>query len=277
MGVFDAVFASSVRQTVLLELQASPRQRRDLLDDVDASKSAVYNALNELRDRDLVREGRSRRWETTGLGDIVADYVTEREHANDVLSTHADFWTGHDPTVIPSGFRESLGVLKGCSHLTAPDTEPFRIIGEVVDVLERAAYVDLVTPIYHDRYAKALERAATASSPPNRGDAADVRLVLATDVLTEVEERDDADWDDDNPAVRIADPGFSLLVTDETTMLALPDDDGEYDPGEKLRADTDDAREWGRRLFEHFWRSATPIEAINAMDATEPPSSNVHQ
>jgi predicted transcriptional regulator len=250
MGVFDAVFASSVRQTVLAELGERPRQRRDLLDDVDASKSAVYNALNELRDRDLLREGRSRRWETTGLGDLVADYVADRDRASEVLSTHADYWATHDPDALPAAFRASLGALAGAELLESPASEPFRVVGRVVDVIERADRVALATPIYHDRYAAALERTAAD---------ADVRLVLAPSVLDEVDGREDADWDAVDLTVRVADPGATVLVTDEVTLVALPREDGTHDLEAKLLADADRARDWGRRLFAEHWRTATPL------------------
>ncbi|MFC6953992.1 helix-turn-helix transcriptional regulator [Halorubellus litoreus] len=253
MGVFDAVFASSVRQTVLAELSERPRQRRDLLDDVDASKSAVYNALNELRDRDLLREGRSRRWETTGLGDLVADYVADRERAGEVLSTHAEYWATHDPEALPEPFRASLGALAGAELLESPTSEPFRVVSQVVDVIERADRVALATPIYHDRYAAALERTAAD---------ADVRLVLAPSVVEEVDGREDADWDAVDPAVRVADPGVTVLVTDEALLFALPREDGTHDPEEKLLARSDRALDWGHRFFEHHWRTATPVEAL---------------
>jgi predicted transcriptional regulator len=253
MGVLDAVFASSVRQTVLAELSERPRQRRDLLDDVDASKSAVYNALNELRDRDLLREGRTRRWETTGLGDLVADYVTARERTGDVLSTHTEYWATHDASAVPGSFRTTLGALAGADRLSSPDAEPFRVADTVVDVIERADRVALATPIYHDRYAAALERTACE---------AEVRVVLAPSVVAEVEGREDADWDAENPPVRVADPAASLLVTDDSVLLALPREDGTHDPEETLLAETDRAREWGRRLFEHHWRAATPLESL---------------
>lgn len=251
MGVFDAVFASSVRRAVLAELSERPRQRRALLDDVDASKSAVYNALNELRDRDLLREGRVRRWETTGLGELVADYVAARERTGDVLSTHAEYWATHDPTALPESFRTTLGALAGAERLSSPDAEPFRVASTVVDVVERADRVALAAPIYHDRYAAALERVACEG---------EVRLVLAPSVLAEVGGREDAD----DPAVRVADPAATVLVTDDSLLLALPREDGTHDPEAKLLADTDRAREWGRRLFEHHWRAATPLDSLEA-------------
>jgi predicted transcriptional regulator len=259
MGVFDAVFASSVRQTVLLALRDRPRQRRDLLDDVDASKSAVYDALNELRDRDLLREGRSRRWETTGLGDVVADCVADRKRTGDVLAAHAAYWQAHDPSALAEPFRTSLGALADAELLSSPDAEPFRVVGTVVDVIERADRVALATPIYQDRYAAALERVAEESR---------VRLVLAPAVLEDVAGREDADWDADNPAVRVADPGCTVLVTDEAVLLALPRKDGSHDPEEKLLARTARARSWGERLFESVWRDATPLRAVESPPST---------
>lgn len=259
MGVFDAVFTSSVRQSVLAELGERPRQRRDLLDDVDASKSAVYNALNELRDRDLVREGRSRRWETTGLGDLVADYVAQRERTSAVLEGHADYWTAYDPSGLPEPFAASLGALAGCDRLTAPDAEPFRSITEVVDIIESAETVSIVAPMYHDRYAAALECAAVD---------ADVRLVIDETVLHDVEGREDADWDADNPEVRIASTAFMIIVTDEALVLALPREDGSFDIEGKLVARGARALEWGERLFEHVWRAGTPLSELEQRATT---------
>lgn len=253
MGIFDAVFASSVRRTVLAELGERPRQRRDLLDDVDASKSAVYDALNELRDRDLLREGRARQWETTGLGDLVVDYVEDRERTGDVLSAHAGYWATHDPTALPEPFRASVGALAGADRLRAPGAEPLGVVGTVVDVIERADRVALATPVYHDRYAAALERTACE---------ADVSLVLAPSVVEAVAAREDADWDAITPTVRVGDPAASLLVTDESLLLALPREDGTHDPEAKLLAETPRALDWGRRLFERHWRAATPPDSL---------------
>lgn len=254
MGVFDVVATSAVRRAVLLELHDRPRQRRELLDDVDASKSAVYDALNELRDRDLLREGRRRRWETTGLGDLVADHVARRERASDVLAAHAEYWRTYDPSVLPEPFRASVGALAGCERLQAPEAEPFRTVTQVAEVIERADRLGLVAPMYHDRYAEAVECAAVD---------ADARLLLDGTVFHEVSERESADWDDDNPRVRVADAAFVLVVTDDAVVLALPDEDGSFDLDCKLKATSDRALDWGRRLFEYAWREGTPLEAVD--------------
>jgi len=253
MGAFDAIGSSAVRRTVLLELHERPRQRRDLLDDVDASKSAVYDALNELRDRDLLREGRRRRWETTGLGDLVADQVARRDRASDVLDAHAAYWRTYDASVLPEPFRASVGALAGCERLTAPDAEPFRTVSRTAAVIERADRLGLVAPMYHDRYAHAVECAVVD---------ADARLLLDGTVVHGVEGREGADWDADGPAVRVGDVGFVLVVTDDALVLALPDEDGSFDLDCKLRATGDRALDWGWRLFEYAWRAGTPLEAV---------------
>ncbi|NHN41544.1 hypothetical protein G9C85_07820 [Halorubellus sp. JP-L1] len=259
MGVFDVVFASSVRQTVLLELRDRPRQRRALLDDVDASKSAVYDALNELRDRDLLREGRTRRWETTCLGDLVADYVADRRRTDDVLSAHASYWRDHDASVLPEPFRASLGALAGAERVSSSsssETESLPAASSVVDVVERADRVALATPVYHDRYATALERAARS---------ADVRFALAPAVIETAAGRADANWNADGLGVRVADPGCTVLATDEAMVLSLPREDSSHDLAEALLARTDRARAWGDRLFESVWREATPLRALESL------------
>jgi predicted transcriptional regulator len=282
MGVFDAVFASAVRQSVLLELHERPRQRRALLDDVDASKSAVYDALNELREYDLLREGRTRRWETTGLGDVVADYVVERQRASDVIDTHRSFWASHDPGVLPAPFRDSLGALADGTHIAPADTDESNAgdaaVETIATTIERASHVALLAPTYPARYARAIERAADTTPHPESSDAADVRLVLARDALTDADAADAPDVPthvaEETPGtsatVRVDDPEFFLLVTDATLVLGLPPDGDDTtadpNPDAYLRVDTPRARDWGTRVFEHCWRDATPLASVPAID-----------
>lgn len=121
-------------------------------------------------------------------------------------------------------------------------------------LIERAGRVGLVAPMYHDRYAAALERAAVG---------ADARLLLDSSVLHEVEEREGADRDADNPRVRVADSAFAMVVTDDALVLALPDADGSFDLDGKLRATGDRALDWGNRLFEYAWSEGAPLDATD--------------
>ncbi|WP_267640839.1 helix-turn-helix transcriptional regulator [Haloarchaeobius amylolyticus] len=250
MAILDTVYTSSVRQAVLRTLRDDPQTRRHILDEVDASKSAVYNALNELRDRRLVAERDDRVWETTGLGDLVADQVDDRERTARVLDDHGDYFASHDAAALPRWFRQSLGALAGCEHLTAPSSDPYRVVRRTATVIEEAESLDVLTPIYHDRYADAI-RSVT--------DRTQIRLGLDASILSEVESQEADDWDHENPTVRIHDHDFALTVTHDAVMLSLPREDGSYDAQTKLVARSDAALAWGRRLFESCWGAATPI------------------
>jgi predicted transcriptional regulator len=167
-----------------------------------------------------------------------------------VLDEHDDYFASHDAAALPRWFRQSLGALAGCEHLTAPESDPYRVVRRTATVVADAEELAVLTPIYHDRYADAFRGVA---------DRTQTRLALHADILSEVEAREADDWDHENPAVRIHDHDFALTVTHDTVMLSLPREDGGYDAQTKLVAGSEAALEWGRRLFESCWREATPI------------------
>jgi predicted transcriptional regulator len=70
----EFVTGSSVRSDVLRAVVDGTRSTSSLLDEVDASESAVYGAVNELRDRGLLTENGD--LAVTGVGEIVRDVLT---------------------------------------------------------------------------------------------------------------------------------------------------------------------------------------------------------
>lgn len=245
-SVVGYVQSSGVRASVLRAVERGATATDEILSDVDASESAVYNALNGLERRGLVRsDDGSRR--LTGSGQIVADVLAQNEAVCDLLSH--EYWETHDASALPQRFRLGLAALSNAEILEADDTSPYQIVSEVLERVESASVVDVVTPIYQPEFASAMP------------DSEQARLIVDEEVIERaLDDSDDAaeTRSYEETEIRVADVDVAFGVTENSLMLSLPTLEGSYDSRAEIIAECDHAIAWGRDLFEHYWERATP-------------------
>jgi len=250
------VAQSAVRTAVLLELAGDRMVTEELLDEVDASESAVYNALSALQRRGLVRS-LGDRWEVTGRGRLVADAI-EEQAALDRLLDH-EYWETHDASVLPRQFRHRMSDLEDATVIEASDTDPYGVVRDVRERLEQTEHAHVITQIYQPDYVEAMP------------DTADSQLLLDWSIIEETVGDPDGDpieTDEvrifDETKSRLLDAEFTITVTDSEVILSLPTLDGRYDSRTSVVCADEAAHAWGRDLFEHYWQQATPVEAALA-------------
>jgi predicted transcriptional regulator len=248
-SVFRDVLGSSVRTDVLVRIAGVPSVTEELIEAVDASQSAVYNAVGDLERQGLLRtvEGRH---EVTGSGQLVADLLEQQENLCRLLED--DYWETHDVGALPRRFRLRLTELAGAEVFRAPDTDPHAGVREVSKRVEAAEErVDIVTPIYQAEYETVM--------PDTDG----ARLVIDTTVLQESLDRvgsiEEARTFEDTD-VRLLDIDVGVGVTEDHLMLSLPTVDGQYDSRTEVLATDERALAWGRDLNEYYWERATPVD-----------------
>ena len=252
-SLFSDVLSSSVRTDVLVSLASRSSDTEGLIETVDASESAIYNALGDLERRGLLRtvEGHH---EVTGSGQLVADLLEQQENLCRLLED--DYWETHDVGALPRRFRLRLTELADADVFRAPDTDPHAGVREVSKRVEAAEErVDIVTPIYQAEYETVMP------------DVEDARLVIDTTVLRESLERagsmEEARTFDETD-VRILDIDVGVGVTEDSLMLSLPTIDGQYDSRTEVLATDERALAWGRDLYEYYWERATPSDEFLA-------------
>ncbi|WP_135363404.1 helix-turn-helix transcriptional regulator [Halosimplex halophilum] len=252
-SIVEYVLGSSVRTDVLLAVVAEGRSIGELIDAVEASESAVYNAVGDLERKGLVRSLEAG-WAATGSGQLVADLLEQQGNLCRLLAD--DYWREHDVAALPRRFRLRLTELADAEVVRAPDSDPHAVVREVCDRVERAGTdVDIVTPIYQAEYESVMP------------DATDARLIVdrtvALDALERIDSPEEADQWAETP-VRVLDLDVGIGVTDSEIMLSLPTIDGQWDSRTEVIAEDDRAMEWGRDLFEHYWDRATPNDEFVA-------------
>ena len=252
-SVVGYVLSSSVRSDVLTAAVAEPRSIDGLIESIDASESAVYNAVADLERRGLVRKVDDE-WDATGSGQLVSDLLEQQGNLCQLLAD--DYWRNHDVSALPRRFRLRLTELAEAEVFCASDTDPHAVVREVCNRVERAgSNVDIVTPIYQAEYEDVMP------------DASDASLVVDTTVAHEALDRVDSlesvrRWEE--TSVRVLDIDIGVGVTENEVMLSLPTIDGQYDSRTEVFASDERAIAWGRDLYEYYWNRATPNEQLIA-------------
>ncbi|MFC7195284.1 hypothetical protein ACFQL4_12455 [Halosimplex aquaticum] len=92
------VLGSSVRTDVLTAVVGERQPMDELIGSIEASESAVYNAVGDLERRGLVRSLEDG-WDATGSGRLVADLLEQQENLCRLLED--DYWRTHDVGALP--------------------------------------------------------------------------------------------------------------------------------------------------------------------------------
>ena len=108
-SIVGYVLSSSVRSDVLTAAVAEPRSIDGLIESIDASESAVYNAVADLERRGLVRKVDDE-WDATGSGQLVSDLLEQQGNLCQLLSD--DYWRDHDVSSLPRNTSASASSVR---------------------------------------------------------------------------------------------------------------------------------------------------------------------
>lgn len=247
------VLSSSVRADLLGSVADGTRTTDELLESIDASSSAIYNALGRLEEASLLTADGDV-WEVTGSGRLVADFVRRRNRLGSLLGEAESYFATHDLGAIPQEFRLRMSELAGADVLEASETEPQRVIRQVSEHFESAERADVLTPIYAETFGSAVPTSGESRLLLDEGI---VEMAIDTTADRESLEAELEDWAEANVRVDVLD--FALAVTEDALLLSLPRLDGSYDARTEFVVEHDRGREWGTELFEHFWSDADPL------------------
>ena len=266
----EFVLTSSVRTDIVLRLFESTTLTNVLLSEIDASDSAIYDALSTLRNRGLITE-RDGGWNLTAHGHLVAESVAAWQSSEDFLARDPTFWKNHEIDVIPVQFRGRLPEIGEYDIIRDTPQEPNKCMDVAINMLEAADSCDITTPYYSKPHQQAIP-----TDP-------ETRLLVTREVLAISFQRyKDGHREDMNnldPAkLRLTDCQFASVVTDDTLKFELPtvgepatERQGSTEASVSSErgsvagttalfvSETESAVQFGRELFESLWADADPI------------------
>lgn len=266
----EFVVTSSVRTEIVLRVAESTTPTDDLLSGIEASDSAVYDALSTLRERGLLTEGDGG-WELTAHGHLVADSVAAWQSAEGFLATDPAFWKNHRIDVIPPAFRRRLPEIGEYEIIRDTPQDPNKGEDIAISTMNSAEYCEITTPFYSQRHQEAVPTHPETRMLVTR-EAVDVGVQRFKNGRRER-------LDDLEPAVlRLTDCQFASVVTDDALLFELPTLEGTtgHEDGTVATntsehgsvatstagvvSTTESAVQWGRDLFETLWAESDPID-----------------
>lgn len=245
----DYVRSSSVRTDVVDSLSDRTLSTTRILAALDASESAVYDALSNLQARGIIAETDGG-WRLTGTGRLVCDTLDRQQATDRLLAADPTYWDRHDVTALPQQFRCRLPELGDYEIVRAAESDLRGLVPWVVSHLEDVESCEVISPMYHREYEEAM--------PDNT----DSRLVAGERVIDDVllnQPGDESPGRYDETAVRVTKVPFALAVSERWAILTIPEHGDQWSDA-KLIGTADSAVDWGRELFEHVWAGSTPLE-----------------
>jgi predicted transcriptional regulator len=266
----EFVLTSSVRTDIVLRVSEATTPTETLLSEIDASDSAVYDALSTLRTRGLIRE-LDGGWKLTAHGHLIAESISDWQSSEEFLASDPAFWKNHEIDVIPARFRSRLPEIGEYDIIRDTPQEPNRCMDVAISMLEAADSCDITTPYYSKRHQDAIPR-----DP-------ETRLLVTREVLDisfqRYEDGHREEVNDLDPAkLRLTDCRLAAVVTDDKLKFELPavseqttdQHDGTEADSPSGRgsvagttalfvSETESAVQFGRDLFESLWENSDPI------------------
>lgn len=252
----EFVITSTVRTAIVQQLAADPTTTDELLAEIPASSTAVYDALSALEARGVAREADDD-WALTAQGELVADSVEAWQATESFLAVDPDYWRTHRLDVIPPEFRSRLPELGDYEVYRDGPGEPNRAEQVAVSRMAAAEAPDITTPFYSLNHQE---------NVPNNSETRMLVTREATDISVQRYREGHREKLEDLPAVqmRLTACQFASVVGDDFVLFGLPtvdaDDASLSDTSATLVSETDSAVAWGKELFEYLWERSDPIE-----------------
>jgi len=250
------VARSALRSRVLRAVARDPRRTATLHDALDVSKSGVYKTLDELAERNLIREGPGSAWTVTARGRLVVDELDRQAAIDDLLDD--EFWTNHDVSVLPRRFRQRLPGVGEWELYRNPARNPQYLERWAVELFREADELAVGAQVYYPTFARTVDSLAARGT-------LDASVVVDERLVDEAPER----YDDPDPSAgateRIGDLPLSYAVTGDVVALAFPTRDGVTDLDAVLVGSGEGAVDLGRDIHDHYWEQATPVTEFLAL------------
>jgi len=252
----EFVIASAVRTGIVTQLAERAAPIDELLAEVDASDSAVYDAVSTLADRGIVTE-KSEGWDLSAHGQLVADAIDQWQSTGAFLSADPAYWKNHDASGIPQPFRRRLPEIGAYEIARSDESQITRHHQVALRRMRDADHCLIISPFFSAEYQDAVPDSAETRLLINRS-AVETRAQRITDGL-------DAGKVLDHAELRLTQSTCSYAVGEDFLVLNLPTQSGEP-TNATVVSETESAVRWGTDLFESMWAESDPIEPYAARE-----------
>lgn len=242
------------RVDVLRSLAEERHTRDELASATGASQATLGRILEDFDERSWIRR-EDGQYVATATGRLVADGFT---NLLDVLETESELRA--IVRYLPTHAMDfDLGHLADATITTPSQTRPNAPVQRLLDLLRDAEDVRIFSHAFNEQTLSVIAE-HTSGGGTFRG----VFSRTAIDALaddSELRQRLTSLLDSDGATVRIRADGIPLAVTiaDDVVHLLLRDENGVLQAS--IDSDERAVRSWAHDTFDHYWRTAEPLDA----------------
>lgn len=268
----EFVITSSVRRDIVGQLSRETTPTSELLSEISASNSAIYDALSTLEESGILSEGTSG-WELTAHGQLVADLAENWQTTDEFLTQEPAYWKTHRVDIVPPEFRRRLPEIGAYEIVRDGPREPNKHEEVIISRLERADHCELTTSFYSKKFEDAIPNSTETRMLVTREVAA-IAISRFIDGLRE------SLLKPEECVRRLTQCRFTFVVTDDCLLFRLPvttapesDDPSGSESADRqvpsysltettatFISETESAVQWGTDLFASLWDESESLE-----------------
>ncbi|MDK2830852.1 MAG: hypothetical protein PWQ75_604 [Methanolobus sp.] len=257
--LLDIIFASEKRKKVLLILHEETKEMPVILSILDTTRPALLPQMKILKESNLIYQSGDS-YELTKIGKIVVDEMKPFLNTIDTLDANSRYLTTHKVSGIPEEFQKRISDIQGCQIVEPNIVNAHELNADHFKIGMASKAIYFVFTFMHPSCPWILQQLADNNIH--------LEIIFTTDLVDKLIEG----WPDefrhyiayDNVKFYAYEKEVgisSLTVTDETTLLRLLFNNGEFSNKQVLSM-TPQGRQWGKELFDYYLKDAKPITHI---------------
>jgi predicted transcriptional regulator len=248
---------SDLRKSLIISLQKGPLSLADVRKETGASSTAAIHALRELEREHLTHENGKRQYELTNIGSIIALKLEDLNKTIAVMNAHRTFWLEHDLSDIPETFLHTLSSLHESYLVTSTATDVTKVFETFMTFLDNSKEVKGLSAVFFPELITTFVRLVSKGV---RSELIVTQPVLAKIIeLSDLNELKKACETNLKLHVVKQDPRIAFTVTDYFISIGFFRHDGMYDIGSDLLSYSQEALDWGQKLFDYYVSLSEPV------------------
>jgi predicted transcriptional regulator len=257
------ILKSSVRMKILISLKDGPRLIREIREEHNLSFATISNNMKLLLEKQMVNKVNDF-YHISQLGEYNLNRVLHFLESMQVIKNFEDLWINHDISGIPDDLMCDMGVLNDSTMIRSDNKDVFRPYTEFYKVINNSNRIKGISPFFNPADYDLFNNIAKNNVKIDIITTDEVleqivKMSKLKNLLTEINVLLNHNlnfWRYDGEITI----GFTL--TDQCISLGLLNDNGSYDQNRDLINSSDEAIDWGERLFDHYLSKSEKVSAI---------------
>jgi predicted transcriptional regulator len=257
------ILKSSIRMKILISLKDGPRLIREIREEHNLSFANISNNMKLLLEKQMVNKVNDY-YHISQLGEYKLNQVLHFMESMQVTKNFEELWNNHDINGLPDDLICEMGILNDSIMIRSDNKDVFRPYTEFYKIMSNAKRIRGISPFFNPADYDLFNSIAKNNVKIDLITTDEVleqivKMTKLNNLLTEINifiKNNLTFWRYDG------DITIGFTVTDQCISLGLLNDNGSYDQNRDLINGSDEAIDWGERLFDYYLSKSEKVSAI---------------